>query len=148
MEVILLEKIRNLGKIGDVVKVKKGYSRNYLVPHGKAMLATKDNVAKINAARAELEAKANDLYTKAVARKEALEKLTITIPCKASEEGKLFGSVGTRDIASAITKAGVQVAKSEVNLPQGPLRLLGDYEINLQLHTDVTVASKVKLVVA
>jgi large subunit ribosomal protein L9 len=146
MEVILLEKIRNLGSIGEVVKVKKGYSRNYLVPEGKAMLATKTNIAKITEARAQLEAQAQEVLDKALARKEALEKITVTLPAKASEDGKLFGSIGTRDIATAITQSGIEVAKSEVNLPQGPLRQIGDYEINVQLHTDVTVAVKIKLV--
>lgn len=149
MKIILLEKIKNLGGIGTAVSVKPGYARNFLIPKGKAVRATASNLARIETERAELEKKEHDTLAKAEARKEALAKLAmITLPAKASEEGKLFGSIGTRDIAIALTKAGVEVNRSEVSLPQGVLRLIGEYEIALQLHTDVATTIKVKVVPA
>jgi len=147
MEIILLDKIANLGGLGDKVNVKSGYARNFLFPQGKAVPATKANVEKFEARRAELEAKIAEELAAAEARAEkvtALENVTIAAP--AGDEGKLFGSVGTRDIAEAITAAGEAVEKSEVRLPEGALREVGEYDVSLQLHTDVTV--EVKIVVA
>ncbi|KAB7628365.1 50S ribosomal protein L9 [Alkalilimnicola sp. S0819] len=145
MEVILLEKVENLGGLGDKVKVKAGYGRNYLVPQGKAKPATAENLAEFEARRAELEKAAAELLASAEARKAKLEEMSVTIQSKAGEEGKLFGSVGTQDIADAITAAGVEVTRQEVRLPEGPLRNLGEYEIELHLHTDVDAT--IKLVV-
>lgn len=146
MEVILLEKIANLGDLGDKVVVKPGYGRNFLVPHGKAVPATAEKLAEFEQRRAELEKKATEELVVANARGESISKLTIAIVQKAGEEGKLFGSVGTQDIAEAVTEAGVQVHKSEVRLPEGVLRHTGDYEIDLQLHTDVVVKLPLQIV--
>lgn len=139
MEVILLEKVANLGSLGDKVKVKAGYGRNFLLPYGKAVAATADNLKAFEERRAELEKAAAEKLSAAQARGEALEGASVTITSKAGEEGKLFGSIGVRDIADAITAAGTEVEKSEVRLPEGPLRVVGEYEIELQLHSDVTV---------
>jgi large subunit ribosomal protein L9 len=139
MEVILLEKVANLGSLGDKVKVKAGYGRNFLLPYGKAVAATEDNLKAFEERRAELEKAAADKLAAAQARAEKLEGQSFTISSKAGEEGKLFGSIGVRDIADAITAAGTEVEKSEVRLPEGPLRVTGEYEIELQLHSDVTV---------
>lgn len=139
MQVILLEKIGRLGNIGDTVNVKAGYGRNYLVPQGKAIPATEENVAKFEERRAELEAAAADKLTAAQGRAKLIENLgTITIAANASEEGKLFGSVGTREIADAITSAGQELNKSEVLLPEGVIREVGEFEIQLQLHAEVS----------
>lgn len=139
MDVILLENIGNLGNLGDKVSVKSGYGRNFLIPQGKAVPATEANLAEFEARRAELEAQAAAVQTEAEKRAEALNGLgLITIAANAGEEGKLFGSVGTRDIAEAVTAAGIAVEKSEVRLPEGALREVGEYEINIQLHGDVT----------
>lgn len=139
MEVILLENISNLGGLGDKVDVKAGFGRNYLIPQGKAVPATEDAVAKFEARRAELEAAAADSLAAAEARAATLNEMQpVTIPANAGEEGKLFGSIGTRDIADAVTAAGVAIDKSEVRLPEGALRELGEYEINVQVHGDVT----------
>lgn len=147
MEVILLEKIRNLGALGDKVKVKSGYGRNYLVPKGKAVYATPANTEKFEARRAELEKAAAQGVKAAEARKQALEALeVVTIVAKAGEEGKLFGSIGTRDIAAAIVKGGVEVNKSEIHLPSGALRQIGEYEIEVELHSDVSVIVKLSVV--
>lgn len=143
MEVILLEKVDNVGKIGDKVKVKSGYARNFLIPKGKATLATPANVAKFEARRAELEAKAAAEITEAQGRAKKLEGLVLTIKMQAGAEGKLFGSVGTVDIAEAIGKHGVEVERSEVRLPEGPLRTLGEHVVDLHLHSDVNVELKV-----
>ena len=146
MELILLEKIRNLGVLGDRVKVKPGYGRNFLVPHGKAVYATRDNIARFEARRAELEAHARETLVAAEARKQALLALgTIMLSAVAGEEGRLFGSVGTRDIATAITGAGVEVHKNEIMLPNGVLRQTGEYDIEIELHSDVIAV--IKLVV-
>lgn len=146
MEVILLEKIRNLGALGDTVKVKAGFGRNFLIPHGKAVAATAINKAKFEARRAELEKIAAEGIQAAEARKQALIALgVITIKVKAGEEGKLFGSVGTRDIADAITHAGVEVSKSEIHLPSGVLRQAGEYDIEVELHSDVVAVVKFNL---
>lgn len=147
MEVILLENISNLGALGDKVDVKAGYGRNFLIPQGKAVPATESNVAEFETRRAELEAAAADVLAKAQARGEALEALdTVSIGANAGEEGKLFGSVGTRDIADAITAAGVEVDKSEVRLPEGALRELGDFEIAIQVHGEVTSVVAVSII--
>ncbi|SMF58946.1 large subunit ribosomal protein L9 [Alteromonadaceae bacterium Bs31] len=139
MEVILLEKVGKLGTVGDKVNVKAGYGRNYLVPSGKAISASEKNVSEFEARRAELEAAAEDRKTAAEGRAKLLEaKGEFTITAKAGDEGKLFGSIGARDIANAITEAGVDVSKSEVKLPQGTLREVGEYEVDIQLHVDVT----------
>lgn len=139
MEVILLEKVENLGGIGDKVKVKPGYGRNFLIPHGKAKLATADNLAEFEALRAELEAKAADELKQAQERATKIEALKLVIPAKAGSEGKLFGSIGTIDIAEAATKAGVEISRSEVRLPEGPIRTAGDHTIEIHLHSDVNV---------
>lgn len=139
MDVILLEKVANLGSLGDKVKVKAGYGRNFLLPYGKAVAATADNLKAFEERRAELEKAAAEKLAAAQARGEALEGASVTITSKAGEEGKLFGSIGVRDIADAITATGTDVEKSEVRLPEGPLRVVGEYEIELQLHSDVTV---------
>ena len=147
MDIILLDKIANLGGLGDQVSVKAGYARNFLFPQGKAVPATKDNVAKFEARRAELEAKIAEALTAAQARADQLAALeAVTIASPAGDEGKLFGSVGTRDIADAITAAGVAVTKAEVKLPTGTLRELGEYDIDVQLHSDVTATVKVVIV--
>ena len=139
MEVILLENISNLGGLGDKVDVKAGFGRNYLIPQGKAVPATEDNVAQFEARRTELEAAAATSLGAAEARAEGINALgLISIPANAGEEGKLFGSVGTRDIAEAVTAAGCDVDKSEVRLPEGALRELGEYEVTIQVHGDVT----------
>lgn len=147
MEVILLEKVRNLGALGDKVKVKSGYGRNFLVPKGKAVYATKDNTAKFEARRAELEKAAAEHFQAAEARKATLVALqSVTITSKAGDEGKLFGSISTRDIAEAITNAGVEVCKSEIHLPMGALRQVGEYDLEIELHSDVMAV--VKIIVA
>jgi large subunit ribosomal protein L9 len=139
MEVILLENIGNLGDLGDKVDVKAGFGRNYLIPKGKAVPATEDNVAQFEARRAELEAAAAQATSAAEARAEAINALgLISIAANAGEEGKLFGSIGTRDIAEAVSAAGCDIDKSEVRLPEGALRELGEYEITIQVHGDVT----------
>jgi large subunit ribosomal protein L9 len=146
VEVILLERIRNLGALGDTVKVKAGYGRNFLIPEGKAVSATAANKTRFEARRAELEKAAAQGIKAAEARKEALLALgVITLKVKAGEEGKLFGSVGTRDLAAAITKAGVEVSKSEIHLPSGVLRLAGEYDIEVEFHSDVVAHVKFNL---
>lgn len=146
MEVILLEKIRNLGNLGDKVNVKPGFGRNYLIPQNKAVMATKENVEKFEARRAELEKVAADSLAAAEARAAKVAELAaVTIAANAGEEGKLFGSVGASDIADAINAAGGEVEKSEVLLPEGPIRQVGEYEIELSLHSDVTQSIKVNV---
>jgi large subunit ribosomal protein L9 len=139
MEVILLEKIDNVGGIGDQVKVKPGYARNYLLPQGKATLATPENVAKFEARRAELEAKAQAELERARARAAKLEGQSLTLTANAGPEGKLFGSIGTIDIAAACESLGVEIERSEIRLPDGPLRVVGEHTVELHLHTDVNV---------
>jgi len=146
MNVILLEKVHNLGDLGEQVSVKAGYGRNFLLPQGKAVPATADNIAKFEARRAELEKAAAEKLAAAEARKAALSELEVTITQKAGDEGKLFGSVGTSDIAHAITEAGAEVSKSEVRLPEGALRNVGDYEIDVELHSDVVATVKLSIV--
>lgn len=143
MEVILLEKVGKLGTVGDKVAVKAGYGRNFLVPLGKAITATSSNLAAFEERRAHLEAAAADKKKSAEGRAKLLQELNlITIKAVAGDEGKLFGSVGARDIADMITAAGVDVAKVEVKLPQGTLREVGEYEIDIQLHVDITQTIK------
>lgn len=147
MEVILLEKVRNLGALGDKVKVKSGYGRNYLVPHGKAVYATASNVAKFEVRRAELEAAEAQHLKEAQAKQQALAALkAVTIKAKAGEEGKLFGSVGTKDIAEAVTLAGVEINKADVHLPTGPLRTAGEHDVEISLHSDVDATVKILIV--
>ena len=143
MEIILLVKVDNVGGIGDRVKVKSGYARNYLIPKGKATLATPDNIAKFEARRAELEAKAAGELAAAKARAAKLEGQVVRIRVQSGAEGKLFGSVGTVDIAEALEKLGVEVERSEVRMHEGPLRVVGEHEVELHLHSDVNVALKV-----
>ena len=139
MEVILLEKVRNLGDLGEQIKVKSGFGRNFLIPQGKAVMATKDNVAKFEERRAELEAKAAEKVAAAEARAAKLAELgNVTIEANAGEEGKLFGSIDAGNIADAITAAGAEVSKMEVKLPEGSIRHTGEFELTIQLHTDVT----------
>jgi len=137
MNVILLERIANLGNLGDSVKVKAGYGRNFLIPQGKAVPASPENVAKFEARRAELEQAAAEKVASAEVRKQSLDNLRITIQQKAGDEGKLFGSVGTSDIAHAITEAGISVEKREIRLPNGPIRQIGEHNIEIELHSDV-----------
>lgn len=147
MQVILLESIKNLGELGSVVDVRPGHGRNYLIPHGKALPATKDNLAQVEARRAELEKQAAEQLAAAQERADKLAEAQVTIAQKAGEEGKLFGSVGTQDIADAITaQLGVEVAKAEVKLPHGALRQTGEFEIDLGLHAEVTVTIKLAVV--
>jgi large subunit ribosomal protein L9 len=143
MEIILLQKVDNVGGIGDRVHVKSGYARNFLIPQGKATLATAANIAKFETRRAELEAKAAAELAGAQARAKKLDGLVLKIEMQSGAEGKLFGSVGTVDIAEAIGKRGVEVERSEVRLPNGPLRMVGEHEVELHLHTDVNVPIKV-----
>lgn len=137
MQVILLEKVGKLGNLGDKVVVKAGFGRNFLIPFGKAVPATDANVADLESRRSELEAAAAEKQGGAVARAAKLAEVSITIEANSGEEGKLFGSIGTRDIANAITAAGVPVNKSEVRIPNGVIRELGEFEVNIQLHSDV-----------
>lgn len=146
MEVILLEKVENLGALGDKVTVRSGYARNYLVPYGKAKYATAKNIAEFEARRAELEKAAADALAAAQARAAQLEGLSVDISAHAGSEGKLFGSVGTQEIADAVTAKGVEVEKREVRMPEGPIRAAGEYEISLHLHSDVDVAVAVNIV--
>ena len=139
MEVILLEKMGKLGKLGDKVNVKAGFGRNYLLPFGKAVAATETNVA-------ELELTANDKQAVAESRATALAELSITIEAQAGEGGKLFGSVGPRDVADAVTAAGVDVSKSEVRMPAGPIREIGDYQVVIHLHTDVEASVALSII--
>lgn len=145
MDVILLKKIENLGAMGDRVSVKPGYGRNFLIPQGKAAPATAEKVAEFEARRAELEKTAAETLVAAEARRDQLDGMTLTLQANAGEEGKLFGSIGTAEIAHAIQEAGVSVEKQEVRLPMGAYRQTGEYEVPLHLHTDVNIT--VKLVI-
>ena len=146
MDLILLQKVTNLGNLGDKVKVKPGYGRNFLVPQGKAVPATAANVAEFEAKRAEYEAKAKSNLDGAEGRKARLEDVSVTIAANASTEGKLYGSVGPREIADALTAAGTPVEKSEVVMGEGPLRNIGEYEVLVHLHADVETTVKVVVV--
>ena len=143
MEVILLENIEGLGKLGDLVKVRSGYGRNYLFPFGKVAPATKENIADFEARRTELEKQAGDKLSAAKKRAAALAELELTLTAKAGEEGKLFGSIGVRDLADATSSTGVELAKSEIRMPSGPIRSVGEYDINIQLHPEVKSSIKV-----
>ena len=146
MEVILLQKVANLGNIGDRVKVRSGFGRNFLLPQGKATLATVDNVARFEARRAELEKVAREQLQSADERAAAMKDFKLTITAKAGTEGKLFGSIGTSDIAEACTQAGFKVERSEVRLPAGALRTVGEHMVSLHLHADIDVPVTVSIV--
>ena len=137
MQVILLQRIVNLGKLGETVDVKSGYGRNYLIPQGKALPATPANVEKFEARRAELEAIEAQEVAEAQKRADALTDVNVIMRAKSGEDGKLFGSIGTRDIADALTKSGLEVDRSEVKLPEGTLRQVGEYNVDIQLHHDI-----------
>ncbi|PLK59439.1 50S ribosomal protein L9 [Candidatus Palibaumannia cicadellinicola] len=144
MQVILLDHVSNLGSLGEQVNVKAGYARNYLVPQGKAVPATRKNVEYFEKCRVELEAKLADIKATAEARADKINELgRVTLLSKAGEEGKLFGSIGTRDIANAITTAGINVNKSEVRLPHGVLRTTGNHVVNIRVHSDIFVTLNV-----
>ena len=146
MDVILLERVRNLGNLGDEVSVKNGYGRNFLIPQGKAVRATAANREVFESRRAELEAQAAAQLKAAQDRAAGLAELAVTIAARASDEGKLFGSVGSREIADAVTEAGQEVSKDEVLLPVGPLRSIGEFTVDLQLHFDVTASVTVNVI--
>ncbi|MDH4073364.1 MAG: 50S ribosomal protein L9 [Gammaproteobacteria bacterium] len=146
MNVILLDKVENLGDIGDLVTVKPGFGRNYLLPQGKATLATKENIATVEARRAELMKVAAAERAAAKDRAKLVEGMQLVIPANAGEEGKLFGSVGPIDICEALSKVGVEVERSEVRMPDGPIHDLGDFVIGLHLHADVNVDINLKVV--
>jgi large subunit ribosomal protein L9 len=146
MEVILLKKVANLGNIGDRVKVKSGYGRNYLLPTGRATLVTPKNVVKFEAMRVELERKAAQDLTDAESRAAVLKDYKLTVTAKAGSEGKLFGSIGTSDIAEALTAAGYPVVRAEVRMPNGPIRVVGEHALVLHLHTDINVDITVAVV--
>ena len=143
MDVILLQKVKNLGSLGDRVKVKPGYSRNFLIPYGKAVPATATNVAEFEQRRAEFEAKANETLAAANARKARMDGASVTIKANASTEGKLYGSVGPREIAEAFSAAGLPLEKSEVIMGEGPLRRVGESDVEVHLHADVHTTVKV-----
>lgn len=138
MQVILLQRVVNLGKLGETVDVKAGYGRNYLIPQGKALPATEANLAKFEARRAELEALEAEELSAANARAEALADVNVIMRAKSGDEGKLFGSIGARDIADALTKSGLEVDRSEVKMPEGAFRQIGEYKVTIQLHHDIS----------
>ncbi|WP_181263000.1 50S ribosomal protein L9 [Pseudomonas aeruginosa] len=146
MEVILLEKVANLGNLGDKVNIKGGYARNFLLPQGKATVATAENVAAFEARRAELEKAAAEKKVAAEARAAQLSELVVTLGAHAGDEGKLFGSIGTRDIAEAVSAAGYPLEKAEVRLPNGALRNTGEFDVAVHLHTDVETTLKLIIV--
>jgi len=144
MDVILLKKVEGLGNLGDRVKVRSGYGRNFLLPSGRAKLATPENIKLFEERRAELEREAAESLAAAEARRAAIEALeSITIKAKAGDEGKLFGSIGPADIAEAAVAAGVEIERREVRMPEGPIRAAGEYELDVHLHTDVNASLKV-----
>jgi large subunit ribosomal protein L9 len=145
MQVILMEKVANLGELGDVVKVKDGFARNYLIPHGKAKRATEANLKAFESRRAELEKAQAESLAKAQERAAKLEGLTIQIAQKAGPDGRLFGSVTNYDIVEALTKQGHEVERANVRMPQGPLKQVGDFPIQIALHTDVTATITVSV---
>jgi len=146
MNVILLDNVENLGGIGDMVTVKAGYGRNYLLPHGKAALATKDNIAEFEARRTDLEKAAAVDLVAAKAREELIQGMELVITANVGAEGKLFGSVGPIDIAEAFSKVGVEVQRSEIRMPDGPIHEVGDFAIGVHLHTEINVEVTVKVV--
>ncbi len=145
MEIILLEAVNHVGSLGDQVRVKRGYARNYLVPHGKAVYATSANIAKFEARRAELAAQEAAKLVQAQARADKMNVLRLSLNAAVSEEGKLFGSLGARELADAIIAAGVDVERSEIALPDGPIRFLGVYEIHIHLHPAVAAVVHVEV---
>ena len=148
MNVILLDNVENLGNIGDLVKVKPGYGRNFLIPQGKAALATPENIKEIEARRAELEKAAAEELAAAKARAEAVDGVELVIPANAGSEDKLFGSVGPIDIVEAMKGIQVEIERSEVRMPDGPIHELGEYEIGVHLHSEVNATVKVRVVAA
>ena len=146
MEIILLEKIRNLGDLGELVTVKPGYGRNYLIPQGKAVRASKENQEAFEGRRSELEAAASDALSKANARAAEFEGLVLEIARRASEEGKLFGSVAVTDIIEAVTATGKELDKVEVNLPEGAIKVVGEHDIGISLHPEVSITLKVSVI--
>lgn len=146
MNVILLDKVENLGNIGDLVNVKPGYGRNFLIPTGKAALATQANLKEFESRRAELEKKAADELAAAKSREALVAGMELVIPANVGAEGKLFGSVGPLDIVDAFSKVGVDVARSEVRMPDGPIHEVGDFELGLHLHSDVNAEFVLKVV--
>ncbi|MEN8180306.1 MAG: 50S ribosomal protein L9 [Pseudomonadota bacterium] len=146
MDIILLQKVDNLGDLGDKVNVKSGYGRNFLIPSGRAVAATADNLKAFEARRAELEKDAAEQLAAAEKRKEVLDGMVVSISCKAGDEGRLFGSVGTADIAKAVADAGAELERKEVLLPNGAFRVAGEYEVDLRLHADVNAALKLTIV--
>lgn len=146
MQIILLEKLGNVGDLGDVVKVKDGYARNFLIPHGKAKRATPENLNAIEARRADLEKAAGEKLATAQALAEKLEGSTLRIPQKAGVDGRLFGSVTNADVVNALKAQGVEVEKSMVRMPSGPLKQVGEHSVSVALHTDVTAHVTVNVV--
>ena len=146
MEVILLEKIDRLGTLGDLVNVKPGYARNFLLPMGKAKIASEENVKEMEGRRAELEAKAADVLAEAKTRFEKLDGFAVSVTSKSGTEGKLFGSVGNMDVADAVTAAGVAIEKKEVRMPEGAIRIAGEYDIVIHLHSDVNATVKLTVI--
>lgn len=146
MNVILLEKVHKLGDLGDQVRVKAGYGRNYLIPGGKAVPATPDNIARFERRRAELQQRQQQARASAAVRAEKLNAMVLTLPWPAGPEGKLFGSVGAADIAEAVIAAGVELTRQELRLPDGPLKSTGEYEIPARLHAEVSATIKVHVV--
>ncbi len=146
MEVILFEKIDRLGGIGDLVNVKAGFARNYLLPQGKAKVATDANKAEIESRRAEFEKMAADALVAAEKRRDMVEAQPVEITAKSGTEGKLFGSIGNMDIAAAFVEAGIEIEKREVRLPDGPIRQAGEYEVTLHLHADINAVAKVTII--
>jgi len=146
MEIILLEKVANLGALGDKVSVRSGYGRNFLIPQGKAVVATPEKIEQFEQRRAELEKKAADELAQAQARSTTISALEIVIAHKAGDEGRLYGSIGTKDISDAVTAAGVAVEKQQVRLPNGTIRNIGEYEIGIQLHSDVVSILNLKVI--
>jgi large subunit ribosomal protein L9 len=146
MEVILLQRVENLGKLGDRVTVKPGYGRNFLIPKGKATEATPANIERFEARRAELEASAAAALADATTRAEQLSQVVVTLAVKAGNEGRLFGSVGPADIAATVAATGVMLHKREVRIPQGPIRQLGEYEVDIVLHSDINAQIRVNVI--
>jgi large subunit ribosomal protein L9 len=146
MDVILLEKVRNLGNLGDQVKVRSGYGRNFLIPQGKAVIANEKNKASFEARRAEFEKHAAEELAQAQTRAEKMTGATVQIVTKAGEEGKLFGSIGTADIAEAMTNSGFPLERAEIHLPAGPIKQIGDFEVPVSLHTEVNFKIHVSVI--
>jgi large subunit ribosomal protein L9 len=145
MQVILMEKVANLGNLGDVVKVRDGFARNYLIPQGKAKRATPDNLKAFEARRAELEKAQSESLAKAQERAAKLEGLMVQITQKAGVDGRLFGSVGNYDIVEALERQGIEIERSQVRMPQGPLKQVGDYPVQVALHSDVVATITVSV---